>query len=329
MVREDGWTFACMSRTLTHLVRRWLGPGRNPGLLLVIVALLTAGCVCKTASPAVSPSTAVTPSTGPFVGPSDFVGTFIPKPTPATTGGNATYDGNIVFTNLDRTLVEAILPLELKLAQNSIAPTLHPVIYLYGHPTNTSWIVAGTPIIVGPNYQELMLLVPFVQEQTGGRWHNYVIRMYLDDLNAIWIGNVFFAYAKEWGTSQESGTQVNEFDQAGTAKFQANIQLAGAWQSNAQAEVSVPNYPAIKTILTMPVVGRRSSGELVCSYFELNYAGATVAPAQSTHKFLDPFVAGMSGWVAIGSLSSVANGAVAVRGVNWRIEQPPAPACQF
>lgn len=239
------------------------------------------------------------------------------------------YDGNIVFTNLDRALAEAIIPADLKLAPNSVSPTLHPVIYLYGRPTNTSWIVAGTPIIIGPNYQELMLVIPFVQERNGTHWHNYVVRMYLDDWNAIWIGNIFFGYAKLWGTSQESGADVTEFDQGGTAKFHATIQATGPWQPSAQAEASLPNYAAIQSIFAMPIVGLSPTGQLVCSYFELNYTNTTVAPVQSTHEFLSPFVPGMSAWVALGTLSSVANGAIAVRNVNWRIEQPPAPPCNF
>jgi hypothetical protein len=323
MVRGDGRILASVSRTRTYLTRRWFHLGGHFGVLLTIVVVFTAGCACVTA-PQPFP-----PSTPPFLGPRDFVGTYSPKATAATIGGDATYDGNVVFTNLDRTLVQAILPPELKLAQNSRAPALHPVIYLYGRPTNTSWIVAETSLLVGPNYQELMLLVPFVQESTGTRWHNYVVRMYLDDANAIWIGNVFFAYAKMWGTSLESGTHVTEFDDVSTAKFHANIQPTGSWQPSAQAEASLPNYPAIQAILAMPVVGRRSSGQLVCSYFELDYTNAMVAPVQSTHEFLDPFVSGMSGWVGLGSLSSVTNGAVAVSNLNWRIQQPPPPPCQF
>ncbi len=277
-MRDDGLILAKVSRTWKNLARR-----QPRQLTSLIVAVFTVAC---TTAPPLLPR-----STAPFLGPQDFSGTYTPKCGTATAGGEATYHGNLVFTNLDRPLVQAVLPPELKLAPNSAAPGLHPVIYLYGRPTDTKWIVADTPILIGPNYQELMLLVPFVQESTGSMWHNYVVRMYLDDANAIWIGNLFFAYAKEWGT--------------------------------------MPNYQAIQTILAMPIVGRRSSGQLVCSYFELNYANATVAPVQSSHEFLEPFVPGMSGWVGLGTVSSVVNGAVAVRDLNWRIKQPPARACRF
>ena len=159
-----------------------------------------------------------------------------------------------MFTNLDRCVVQAVIPPQSKLAPNSAAPGLHPVAYLYGRPTNTHWIIANTPILIGPNYQELMLLVPFVQESAGTLWHNYVVRMYLDDSNAIAIGNLFFAYAKEWGTSQESGTEVTEL--ARQRHFHANIQTTGPWLPSAPADTTIPNYQAIQTILAMPIVGR-------------------------------------------------------------------------
>ena len=322
-MRETRRRLAWNSRIWADLVQPCVS-WANHGILFLIVALLTVGCVCRTA-PVHLPL-----STAPFLGPRDFAGTYVPKATPATIGGNATYNGNIVFTNLDRTLVEAVLPADLKLAQNSVSPALHPVMYLYGRPSNTSWIVAGTPILIGPNYQELMLVIPFVQERNGTHWHNYVVRMYLDDWNAIVIGNVFFGYAKLWGTSQESGADVTEFDQGGTSKFHATILATGPWQPerasrNVAAELRRDTVDSRDAHRRLELV----TGQLVCSYFELDYTNATVAPVQSTHEFVSPFVPGMAGWVALGTLSSVANGAVAVRNVNWRIEQPPAPPCNF
>ena len=106
-----------------------------------------------------------------------------------------------------------------------------------------------------------------------------------------------------WGTSQESGTEISEFA-AGRPYFHADIQTTGPWAPSAQAQGSIPNYEAIQMILSMPVVGRSPSGSLVCSYFELNYNNATVAPVQSNHEFLQPFKPGMEGWVALGALSS-------------------------
>jgi hypothetical protein len=278
----------------------------------------------------------------PFLGPEAFSGsgTYVPKSTMATTGGRATYRGNIVFTNLDRALVNAILPSgsELKLAQNRIARGLHPVLYLYGHPEQTSWIIDDEPYLNGASYQELILLVPFVQKGSGTLWHSFVARMYLDNGVAIWIGNEYYAYAKEFGTLRESNldvrtSEVTGYDSDDIVKFRAQSKRTGGWRSSDQAKTDLPNFAAIQTILAMPVVGWRPSssspGRLVCSYFELSYTNARVAPVESTHEFLDPFVPGMSNWMGLGSLSQVPDGAVAVRDLTWRIDHPPPAECRF
>src|SRR5262249_24117828 len=155
-------------------------------------------------------------------------GTCTPQPANAPLGGEATYHGSIVFTNLDRSLVRGVLPSGLQLASNSAAPGVHPVIFLYGHQTNTCWFIGNTTIRNGPDYQELTLLVPFVRIGAGMNWHNYVVRMYLNDWFAIDIGNQWFAYAKEYGTSQESGTDVWELV-ANVPYFHANIPTTGSW----------------------------------------------------------------------------------------------------
>jgi hypothetical protein len=288
------------------------------GMLFLAVALVS-GCPLPPPLPG---------SAAPFIGPRDFSGTYTPRWRDATTGGEATYHGNIVFTNLDRDIVQGALPPHLQLAENTLIPHMHPVIFLFGHPMNTHWVVADTPMLVGSDYQELMLLIPFVHSTTGTKWHTYVARMYLDDVTAIAIGNLFFGYAKAPGTAWESGTQVTEFF-AGFPYFHANIQPIGPWTSSTQAETTFPNYKAIQTILDMPIVGRTPGGILICSYFELHYQNATVAPVESRHEFLQPFRPGMSAWVALGTLESVPGGALAIRNLTWRIRQPPPPPCHF
>jgi hypothetical protein len=54
-----------------------------------------------------------------------------------------------------------------------------------------------------------------------------------------------------------------------------------------------------------------------------------VAALQSEHRFLHSFRANMGAWVALGSLTSVPDGAIAIEGLDWRINHPPAPPCRF
>ncbi len=238
------------------------------------VAILVAGCVTPK----------IPPSTLPFLGPKDFAGTYTPGASNTAQGGQATYSGYIVFTNIDRSTVAAALPSDLKLATNlSPTPDLHPIIFLYGHQRNTHWIIGGTTPQVGQDYTELTVLIPFVQNLDGTRWHNYVARMYLDDLGAIYVGNLFYAYAKEWGKSDESGTAFTECHDA-QEYFGAAMQESGGWLPSAQAETALLNYQAIETIFEMPMVGWNDYS-FTCSYFDFNYDKALVQTLKSQHTF--------------------------------------------
>lgn len=266
--------------------------------------------------------------TAPFLGSNDFPGSsYIRRPSNAATGGEATYSGYIIFTNISRTLVAAALPPNLLLAPNSAAPDLHPVIFLFGHQRNTKWIVAGTRIPIGDDYTEMMVLIPFVQKDAGGNMHTYAARMYLDDLEAILLGNLHFFYAKKWGTVDELGLAFTQFHNE-TPYFEAGIQV-GEWHTSEQAESELPNYVAIREIFEMPIVGSSGLLGLKCSYFEFHYENAMVAAVQSQHRFLQPFRESMAAWVGLGALSSVRDGAVAIQGLTWRIAAPPTPPCQF
>jgi len=274
----------------------------------------------------------------PFLPPDAFLGgPFIPKSGQTNTGGRATYRGYIVFTNLDRELVRQIVPPTLELAENRVSPGVHPIMYIYGFPEDTSWIIDGETYLEGTNYEETMLLVPFVHGPDGSLWHTHVVRMYLTNAVAIWIGNEYFAYAKRPGKFQSTDIdrttafQMAAYDNNNTKKFRTEIAFTGGWRPSADAETSIPNYRAIQTMLAMPLVGQRSCCRaLVCSYFEMDYTKTIVAPVTSFHEFVHPFVPEMStSWMNQGRLSSVVNGAVAVERLEWLIDEHPLNACYF
>jgi hypothetical protein len=276
-----------------------------------------------------------TPAFAQFLGPGVFSGTPKPRSSDATNGAESTYSGYILFTNISRSIVEQVLPPGMQLATNSAASTLHPVIFMFGHQRNTKWLIGGISYPVFDQYEEMILIVPFVQQAGQTNWHNYVVRMYLNDLTwfAIGVGNSVYAYAKEFGTFDELGLGVTVFSDllyTSTPFFVAGMQV-GAWQTSAEAESALPNYKAIQAIFEMPVLGYDDSifgPRLVCSYFEFHYDTAMVAPLQSQHRFLQSFRGNMAPWVGLGLLSSVPDGAIAIAGLDWRLQNPPA-ACQF
>ena len=291
-------------------------------LLVCTVCLLCAACI--------SPVPRFPSSTLPFMGPNDFAGSYKPRPYDAVIGGQASYQGTVIFANLDRSLLQPVLPPGFRLANNVRGMSVHPVMLLYGHQLNTSWLILGQPIPIGNDYNELTLLIPFVQSNSGSRWHNFAVRMYLNDVWAIWLGNQFFAYAKEEGSFTELASQIKAYVSS-ILYLEATIQTIGSWQSSAQAQTSLPNYAAMQTILEMPVLGRRELGDPtpVCSYFEWHYDQALVASAQSSHRFAQPLRAGMEAWPALGWVSSVPGGAFALKDIEWRIDHPPPQACAY
>ena len=71
--------------------------------------------------------------------------------------------------------------------------------------------------------------------------------------------------------------------------------------------------------------GRRqhSRPRLVCSYREWSYGGAEAAPATATHRYLQPCLPTMVDWVALGTIGATDDGAIAIRGVHWRLATVP------
>jgi hypothetical protein len=229
--------------------------------------------------------------------------------------------GQIFFTNLPRQTAASLLKPGLRLAQNlSSFPNVHPVIQLQGRQTDTSWIFDGIAQGVGPEYTELILLVPFVQMSAGSQWHNFVVRMYLDDLGAIGVGNLHYGYAKEHGSFEDSRPQDFDALVGGNKAFWCGFQSQGAWRPSAQAENDIANYKEMQAILAMPVIGLFwTSLSYVCSYFDWDFSNANVAPIGCEHAYYGAFTPGMPG----GTLSSVPNGAIDIEGLGWRVEFPP------
>lgn len=259
----------------------------------------------------------------PFLGTADFAGDDTHRPSrPSSAGrGLATYRGQIFFTHLPRATVSGLLTPGLQLAQNlSAFPGVHPVLQLQGLQTNTSWVLNGIAQGVGPHYTELILMVPFVQKGTSPQWHNFVVRMLLDDDGAIAVGNLHYGYAKARGTFEDARPASFGATVGGIPAFWSGFQPTGPARPSPQAEVDIPNYTTLQAILDMPVIGlfwTRLS--YVCSSFDFDYSNATVAPIACEHRYLGAFTPGMPG----GTFASIPDGAVDVDGLVWRVEFPP------
>ena len=271
------------------------------------------------------------PNPTPFLRVTDFKGSWTPGPsTMPFDGGQSTFDGDVIFLNMDRTIVEEALPPGLSLAPNTVAPLRHPVLVMLAHHASMRWILPGPGIPYPGDYQELILVVPFVQGKGGTQFHNYVVRMYLDDELAIAIGNMYYGYGKKRSDIvRSSSTQpVRDFS-ASRRKcglFAARCQSTGTWRSVALAKTTIPILSDMQSILAMPIVGRWDGSPykpFVCSYWQWDYTNAELRPIQSTQKFIAPFADQMQHWVDMGSVPSVTAGAVGIRDLVWRMAFPP------
>jgi hypothetical protein len=72
--------------------------------------------------------------------------------------------------------------------------------------------------------------------------------------------------------------------------------------------------------------------------YEFDFSQTKVTPANGVFRFIQEFMPGMSGWVALGDIAnSSPNGAFKISGMRWRLasEWPPwtssvqPPACNF
>ena len=296
---------------------------------LALTALLASAC-CY-------PSVIAKPTPG-FWGPGDFEGSY-DRPGEPPINAQTRYVGDIVFANLPAAVAAAVLPSDLQLATNTGAkPGLHPIVLVFGSQTNPSSIIP--PINGAPDYHEMILLIPFVQKVGGQKkWHNYVVRMYLDWQMGVDGGNLIYGYRKELGVLVRGtpATQPPEFtfdvSQPNAARLHAEVTGLSAWMDDSAAQTALPNYQAMKMIFDMPVLGTwppsyGTASPYVCSYFIWKWdAPAQVRSASTQLRFMSEFVPNMTQWVGQGTMSSLADGDWGVDGLNWQLTTPKA--CSF
>jgi hypothetical protein len=243
-------------------------------------------------------------------------GTYKPGPTgPPTHGAHSTFDGELIFANLARDVVKEVLPDGLWLAQNTKEPALHPIALILAHHADCWWDLPGAPTPNNPlNYRELSLLIPFVQCGADDRWHNYVVRMYLDDDFAIWVGNTYYGYAKE-------RAKLVRTDVGAQRKFEVfRPAICFTCDVTTVSHGSPAHYGAMRDIMRMPILGLMDDGKIVRSYWRWGVAATTVRVTACAH-IIQKFVPKMAHWGQ--DIRNVDEGAVRMEGLRWAMEWPP------
>jgi len=266
-----------------------------------------------------------------FLGPADFAGSYDKLGYPVFMGGQSSFDGEIVFTNLPRTVVEDVLPTDLQLATNTAQPTKHPVILAFGLQHNLKWVFpGGWSIGLDKEYNELMVIIPFVQKQGKQKWHNYVMRMYLDWPWAINTGNTYFGFRKEEAAFLRAVLPSPADYELSLTKNDASLwngKVTGlaAWMDNTSAKASLANYAAMREIFKMPMLGTLSlaiGDPYVCSFFDWRLADSQLRRSEVDYRFQANFVPNMAAWVAAGVLTNTDDGGFGVKRLQWRMTSP-------
>lgn len=304
----------------------------------------------------------------------EFVGSFEGRNAARTLGGQSTYEGHVIFLEKPRAVVEGLLPPNSGLhlaAPSSTAtdPSNYPVLVMYGLQSNLSWNLAYVSLLQ-PQYQpyyELVLLIPFVQKDGGSsKWHNYIVRMYLNWQLGVDVGIAYYGYQKRLATfgtealppltstsptppgsvqmsacSPTSATSGCSASSNGK-QFTARMLGVGAWGPSSSLD-SLDSYQAMKSILSMPVLGTCeapnlfggcymfgqpavlpiivTNGAHMCSYFVFTWDSAQARRESAELAFLSDFSlqgGNLSPWVQQ-VMSNVPDGAFGVKDLNWQL----------
>jgi hypothetical protein len=254
-----------------------------------------------------------------FLDKKAFQGRYVPGPTGRPRyGAHSTFDGELLFANLAREIVEDVVPNDrgLRLAENTKEPRLHPIALILAHHAACRWDLPFPTPEELLDYHELILLIPFLQCQPDDRWHNYAVRMYLDNEFAIRVGNTFYGYAKEPGTLVRTDVGAHR-------KFEVSRSgICFASDVTTGASGSPAHYGAMREILRMPILGLKDDGTIVRSYWRRD-EGATALRVTASARFIQEFVPNMARWVKLGQIPSVDEGAVRMQGLRWSMAYPP------
>jgi hypothetical protein len=245
---------------------------------------------------------------GPCLDVNAFTGSFV---------GQATFNGCIAFCNWRREDVAAVLPAELELAENtSFAPEWHPVAFVFGEQTEGATIFGGITFPLDLNYYELAFAIPFVKHRRGHNLHTFVPRMYSTFFPATWAGNAHYGLGKEMAIMRWQGPLFVISTADGALAFHASVESAGEWTSDPCIEL--PNFAAAQAAFALPVVGRRTDGTYVTSYFGWDFSAARVRPAQAWLSIDAPLIEGL----APRSCSTVTSATFEVQRLIWRLSWP-------
>jgi hypothetical protein len=237
----------------------------------------------------------------------------------ARMASQAAFHGCAVATAWPREEVAALLPDRLTLAPSRGASTdRHPVVFLFGDQRHGAALYGGVTFPTPVVYEEATLAIPFVRHQDESLWI-YVPRMVCSFAPAMWTGNASYGFRKCMGRVRREGPFYRVTDLAGSPWLEAQVEVA----DRAPGEPDRHRFEALRALFDQPVLGFRSDGRPVRSYWQFDAREARVRPADAIVCVLQPFVEGLRP----GEHPDLEAGSFEIEGMVWRLSWPlPVPA---
>jgi len=249
-----------------------------------------------------------------FLGKRFFPGSFVNQDAArASWLARARFHGHIILMHWQRAEVERVLPAELALAtNNSSTPDLHPVIFFFGALADTATIFAGITVPAVFTWTEFVAAIPFVTHRRGRYLHTYIPRIYSSYFPPLWHGNAHFGFSKQMASMRWHGPMFVLTSEDEVLLVHAVIESTPT--------CNLSHFDTMREVFALPIVGRKATGEYVCSYFDWNFSDALVRPADSWISIDAPLVDGLTPRVCY----DVDAGTFDVRGMLWQLSWPLA-----
>jgi len=225
----------------------------------------------------------------------------------ADIAGEAMFSGCLAIVPADRRALAAHLPPSLTLPPADAAE--YPCLVAFGEHSDGLTFFGGFPMPWNIRYHELMVGVPFVNRKGAEGPQMFVRGMACDFWPAVWNGNVYYGFMKQFARVRWDGRQFVSLGDGERTDFHAAVEKASSTTDGA--------LEWIRAAAALPVLGRRADGTIVASRFDWDFSGAAVEPVS-----VRVFDGAQFPELTAGAGASISQRGCRVRGMRWRLSWP-------
>lgn len=233
--------------------------------------------------------------------------------------GQAVFHGFLLTFAWPRAWAKRLLPdgLVLALPGAGERPRRHPIIVMFGDQTQGATVFGGVPFPWNVRYAEFAIAIPFVQRPGSHRIETFVPAMGSGYFPAIWHGNHFYGFSKKPIAIERQGSLVWMNGPTGALWMHAAVAGETARWSR-RRHLACAALDEIEECLRLPILGQRSDGSIVRSWWDLSFRHALVRECGAWVAFEHAFVPDLP----LGIHQAAPGHCVEVRGMLWRLSWP-------